>query len=138
MITTHGFLHITISVTDLERATAFYRDLLGCKVVRQNPIMSFMRTGDDLFVLTKMDNHVKPNIEGELDEITTLFHHAFLIPPEQFDEALETFQARGIPHWNCSGMNHRTFPGRRHFYVQDPDGNAVEITTMLPEEMAQR
>ena len=44
MIQTRGLLHITISVTDLDRATAFYRDMLGCGLIRQNrsKTMSFM------------------------------------------------------------------------------------------------
>ncbi len=32
MIKTQGFLHLTISVTDLDRATAFYQNVLGCKL----------------------------------------------------------------------------------------------------------
>jgi catechol 2,3-dioxygenase-like lactoylglutathione lyase family enzyme len=135
-ITTKGFLHITISVTDLERATAFYRDVLGCTIVNQNPIMTFMKTGDDMFVLTKLENHVRPNAPGPADIDTTLFHHAFLVDDEDYATALEYFRANGIDHFDCSDHKHSTFPGRKHTYIFDPDGNSIELTTFTAEERA--
>ena len=131
MIKTQGFLHITISVTDLDRATAFYRDLLGCELVRQNSkkTMSFMKTGEDHFVLTKLDHHVKLNAPGPLDLHTTLFHHAMIVEPEEFDRAIAHFDANTIEYFVCTDAGHTTFPGRRHVYIEDPDGNAIEIVT---------
>ncbi|MCZ6741913.1 MAG: VOC family protein [Alphaproteobacteria bacterium] len=131
MIKTQGFLHVTISVTDVERATAFYQNLLGCELVRQNTkkTMSFMKTGEDFFVLTKMPNHVKPNLPGPLDLETTLFHHAMIVEPDEWDRAIEYFEAEGIEYYICTGDGHTTFPGRRHAYIQDPDGNCIEIVT---------
>ena len=134
---THGFLHITIGVNDLERSTAFYRDVAGCEVFRKNPIMTFMSSGDAMFVLTKMPNeYVRPNPPGGPSAPSTLFHHAFLIEPERFDETIEEFKAKGIEFWDCRDMDHGSFPGRKHVYVHDPDGNAVEFATMLPGEVA--
>jgi catechol 2,3-dioxygenase-like lactoylglutathione lyase family enzyme len=137
MIKTRGLLHITIGVTDLDRATAFYRDVLGCELIRQNrsKTMSFMRTGDDLFVLTKTGVHQRPNPPGPLDIDNTLFHHAFLVTPDEFDRAMAEFKSRGVEHFDCTPHGHTTFPGRRHVYIMDPDGNAVELATMLPEEV---
>ncbi len=133
---THGFLHITIGVNDLERSTAFYRDVVGCEVVRTNPIMTFMTTGDAMFVLTKMPNaYVRPNPPGDPAAPSTLFHHAFLIEPERFEETIEEFKTKGLVYWDCRDMDHGSFPGRRHVYVHDPDGNAVEFATMLPAEV---
>jgi glyoxylase I family protein len=130
---THGFLHITISVSDLPRAEEFYRDLLGCEVVSRNPIMTFMKTGDDFFVLTKMENHVSPNPPGPAAEPTTLFHHAFLVEDGDFDRAVAHFQANGIDHY-LSDFVHTSFPGRRHVYIFDPDGNSVELTTITVDD----
>ena len=138
MIKTQGFLHLTISVTDLDRATAFYQNVLGCKLVRQNAkhTMSFMQTGDDFFVLTKMPNHVKPNPPGPLDILTTHFHHAMIVEPEEWDRAMEYFEAEGIEHYVCSDAGHTTFPGRRHVYIQDPDGTSIEIVSKPSAEAA--
>jgi catechol 2,3-dioxygenase-like lactoylglutathione lyase family enzyme len=129
MIRTKGFLHITIGVTDLARATEFYTTVLGCELVRQNKIMSFMKTGDDFFVLTKTGSHVMPNPGGPLDLHNTLFHHAMLVEPGAFDAAVRELDARGIEHYDCTADGHTTFPGRRHLYIKDPDGNSIEIAT---------
>ena len=132
MIQTQGFLHITIGVTDLERATAFYRDFLGCELIRQNrsKTMSFMKTGDHLFVLTHTGVHQRPNQDGPLNIDTTLFHHAFLVTDEEFDRAVAYFKANGIECFDCTPHGHTTFPGRRHMYIMDPDRNAVELATI--------
>jgi len=128
-------LHITISVSDLPQAEAFYHDLLGCEIVNRNPIMTFMKTGDDYFVLTKLANHVRPNPPGSAAESTTLFHHAFLVDDAEFDRALAHFRENGIDHY-LSDFVHRSFPGRRHLYIFDPDGNSVELVTMISAELA--
>jgi catechol 2,3-dioxygenase-like lactoylglutathione lyase family enzyme len=139
MIKTKGFLHLTISVTDVERAAAFYQDVLGCELVRMNTkkTMAFMKTGEDFFVLTHMPNHVKPNLPGPLDLVTTLFHHAMIVEPDEWDRALEYFEAEGIEYYICTDAGHTTFPGRRHVYVQDPDGNSIEIVSTSSLEAAQ-
>jgi catechol 2,3-dioxygenase-like lactoylglutathione lyase family enzyme len=136
MIQTQGFLHITIGVTDLDRATAFYRDMLGCELIRQNgkKTMSFMKTGDDLFVLTHTGVHQRPNQKGPVNIDTTLFHHAFLVTPAELDSALDHFKANGIEYFDCTPHGHTTFPGRRHVYIMDPDGNSVELATTITGE----
>ena len=130
-----GFLHITIAVSDLERSTAFYRDVVGCEIVNQypidDPIMTFMKTGEDHFVLTKLDGSVAPNPPGDPDIESTMFHHAFLVDDADFDRAIVDFQAAGIPYF-LSDFKHGTFPGRRHVYIHDPDRNSVELATTLP------
>src|SRR5271169_729145 len=108
MIQTKGFLHITIGVTDLDRATTFYRDILGCELVRRNPKMSFMKTGEDFFVLTRTGMHVAPNPDGPPAENNTLFHHAMLIEPEQFDNVVGYLKERGIAYKDCTAQGHST------------------------------
>lgn len=130
-IHTKGFLHITIGVTDLDRATTFYQDVLGCELVRRNPIMSFMKTGADFFVLTKTGIHVSPNPEGPPALGNTLFHHAMLIDAEQYDNAVSYLKDHDIPFHDCTAAGHSTFPGRRHIYIKDPDGNSIELATSL-------
>jgi catechol 2,3-dioxygenase-like lactoylglutathione lyase family enzyme len=129
LIRTKGFLHITIGVTDLDRATAFYQNVLGCELVRRNPIMSFMKTGEDFFVLTNTGMHVPPNPDGPVGIDNTLFHHAMLVERDQFDKAAEWLTERGIPHHDCTPDGHTTFPGRRHMYIKDLDGNSIELVT---------
>jgi glyoxylase I family protein len=129
MLRTKGFLHITIGVTDLDRATDFYQNVLGCELVRKNPIMSFMKTGDDFFVLTVTGTHVPPNPEGEPVLENTLFHHAMIIDNLAFEDVISELTSRGIATWDCSGTGQTTFPNRRHVYIKDPDGNSIELVT---------
>jgi catechol 2,3-dioxygenase-like lactoylglutathione lyase family enzyme len=138
MVKARGFLHITISVADVARSTAFYRDMLGCEIIHQNPIMTFMRTGDDQFVLTQLDHHVSPNSPGPPDQETTLFHHAFLVDDDDFERAVKTLPRDGVSSWECTERGHTTFPGRRHLYFHDPDGNSIELATLLPTDRAAR
>ena len=90
-----------------------------------------MKTGDDLFVLTKTGVHTYPNHPGPLDIVTTLFHHAFLVEPDELDRALAYFDDNGIEYYDCTPHGHTTFPGRRHVYIMDPDGNSVELATTV-------
>ncbi len=130
MIEPKQILHFTIGVTDLDRATDFYRNILGCTLVRQNRrhTMSFMEAGGDFFVLTSTGRHVSPNGPGD-----TEFHHAFVVAPEAYDEAVAFLEGEGIellwPKAKAEGPDtqHNTFPGR-HIYFHDPDGNGLEIT----------
>lgn len=136
MVKTRGFLHITISVANLARATAFYRDVLGCTILHENRIMTFMQTGADKFVLTQLDHHVSPNLPGPPDHDTTLFHHAFLVDDADYERAVTTLKRDGVDTWDCTDMGHTTFPGRRHIYFQDPDGNSIELVTLVPTDRA--
>ncbi|MEE8562939.1 MAG: VOC family protein, partial [Alphaproteobacteria bacterium] len=93
MIEPKAILHFTIGVTDLDRATAFYQDILGCSLLHQNRrhTMSFMEAGGDSFVLTATGRHVAPNGPGD-----TAFHHAFVVAPEAYDDAVAHLEANGI------------------------------------------
>ena len=64
----------------------------------------------------------------------TPFHHAFLVDEDDYQRAVATLEREGIATWNCTAMRHTTYPGRRHIYFNDPDGNSVELATLLPGE----
>ena len=132
---TEGILHITISVTDMDRAKAFYEDIVGFETYHMNPrgTMCFMNAGRNVVVLTSMPNHVSPNPDG-LDIHGTLFHHAFIVDHEEFDRVMAHFAANDIPVFVCDDINHAAVPGFRHAYIKDPDGNAIEIAGRIPEE----
>jgi len=134
MIRTKGFLHITIGVTDLHRATEFYKNVLCCELVRSNRHMSFMKTGDDFFVLTATGMHTPPNPDGPPRQGNTLFHHAMIVEADQFDDVAAWLDSHGVVYDDCTAHGHTTFPGRRHLYIKDPDGNSIELATEpIPE-----
>ena len=59
MLKTHGVLHFSLPVTDLDRSRKFYEGLLGMKVVEQSARMVFLQTGDDYLILAKGDRVAK-------------------------------------------------------------------------------
>lgn len=122
MIKTKGILHFTLPVSDLERSTAFFTKLLGCELLTRNPVMSFLKCGDDFFILAKSEVPLAdPNAPGQ-----TRIHHAFLVDHDAFEEAMTMLKANGI---KIMRLEHRTtgaFTGRQ-FYFHDPDRNAIEL-----------
>jgi len=91
MLKTHGVLHFSLPVTDLDRSRKFYEGLLGMKVVEQSPRMVFLRTGDNYFILAKGREPLKFDSAQ-----TTPVHHAFKVKPEEFDSSIEFLKQNGV------------------------------------------
>ena len=121
--------HVVLRVADLERAKAFYRDVLGCPVEKWQPELGLLqlRAGAALIDLVTLDG--KLGLEGGAGpgaEGHNLDH--FCVRLERFDEvALRAHLA-----------NHGIAPGdvvQRYgaegtgpsLYIKDPDGNTVEL-----------
>lgn len=91
-----GFSHLVLEVADVDRAEAFYRDVLGLDPVGRDLLnepaphaVLRMNTGQ-LVVLLKVD---KPEPRREN---TSSIHHAFLLTMEQYKAAQERFKAAGF------------------------------------------
>jgi catechol 2,3-dioxygenase-like lactoylglutathione lyase family enzyme len=121
MIRTHGVLHFTIPVKDLDRSESFYREILGMQRVRRNDHMVFMQSGDDSFVLTYSENPIDPNAGDKHD-----IHSAFRVTPEEYDRAKKFLADKGIPIIKEEDRLKGTFQGRSA-YFHDPDRNVIEI-----------
>ena len=121
LVQAKGILHFTISCRDRHKSAALYRDLLGCEILRISDKFAFMKCGEQHFVLWDTPDHVPPQPpEG------THFHHAFVVDPADFDRARSEIEKRGLKILKYETTGHRSFPGR-HLYVQDYDGNGIEI-----------
>ena len=121
MIKTHGVLHFTIPVKDLDRSEKFYKELFGFERVRRNKHMIFMQSGNDNFVLTYSERPVDPNpIDG------TAVHSAFRVTSEEYDSAMKFLATKGIKILKEKDRDTGTFQGRSA-YFEDPDRNVLEI-----------
>ena len=76
MLKTHGVLHFSLPVTDLDRSRKFYEGPLGMKVVEQSARMVFLQTGDDYIILAKGSEPLRYDSSQ-----STPVHHAFKIKP---------------------------------------------------------
>lgn len=121
MINTHGVLHFTIPVKDMDRAEKFYKDVFGFERVRRNKHMIFMQSVNDNFVLTYSENPVDPNpVDG------TAIHSAFRVTPQEYDRAMKFLAEKGIKILKEEDRDSGTFQGRSA-YFEDPDRNVLEI-----------
>jgi catechol 2,3-dioxygenase-like lactoylglutathione lyase family enzyme len=121
MLKTHGVLHFSLPVTDLDRSRYFYEQLLGMKVIEQSPRMVFLQTGDDYLILAKGNEALKYDSSK-----STPVHHAFKIEPEDFQPSIEFLRKNGVEVFNIENRNQGVFWGPQAYFL-DPDGNKLEI-----------
>jgi catechol 2,3-dioxygenase-like lactoylglutathione lyase family enzyme len=122
--------HLVLRVRDLDRSEAFYRDLLGCEVVRRRDDLGLrhLRAGASMIDLV--------SVEGKLGarggaaagrEGRNLDHLCLRIEP--FDEAaiLAHLAAHGLaPHAPASNNFGAEGEGLS-LYFEDPEGNTIEL-----------
>ncbi len=114
-----GLDHIVLKVADMDRAIAFYCDVLGASIEREIESLGMvqMSTGASLIDLVPQNETVSSH---------NMEHFALTIDP--FDEVaiFEHLEAHGI----------KTEPAARRYgakgfgpsiYINDPDGNMVEL-----------
>ena len=121
MLKTHGVLHFSLPVTDLDRSRKFYEGLLGMKVVEQSARMVFLQTGDDYLILAKGIEPLKYDSPQ-----STPVHHAFKVKPEDFESSIDELRKNGVEVFNIEDRNQGVFWGPQAYFL-DPDGNKLEI-----------
>jgi catechol 2,3-dioxygenase len=123
--------HVHLRVADLDRAIAFYRDILGFPLnLRYGEEAAFLGAGG-------YHHHIGLNVWDSKGASppppghTGLYHAAFLYPDRAaLVTVLKRVKAAGIP-----------FDGAAHHgvstavYLRDPDGNGVELYFDLPDAL---
>ena len=124
--------HVALTVKNVERSVAWYRDVLGLErryedVWGRTPAMMFAgETGIALFQSEKSD----PNPGPENINTTVMRHLAFQVDRRNFDRAQVEFSARGIPFtFEDHDISHS-------IYFHDLDGYEIELTTYEVDEAA--
>ena len=100
MLKTHGLLHFSLPVTDLDRSRKFYESVLGMKVIEQSPRMVFLQTGDDFLILAKGNEPLKYDSAK-----TTPVHHAFKVKPDEFQSSIDDLRKNGVEVFNIEERN---------------------------------
>lgn len=118
---------MALRVTDLDKSQVFYRDVIGLDVMKRFDHAVFFRVADGYAghtaILALFDRKVP--VEQTL---TTMDHIAFTIALADYEAERQRLEQLGVPivmathewvHW-------------RSLYVQDPDGNQVELVCYDP------
>ena len=124
-----GLDHVVLRVRDIDRALAFYRDVLGCALERSLEDFGLyqLRAGRSLIDLVPVESELgrmggaPPGSDGR-----NMDHFALAIVP--FDpEALRAhLEAHGIAMGEVARRYGAEGQGPS-IYIEDPDGNTVEL-----------
>ncbi|MBM3514695.1 MAG: VOC family protein [Alphaproteobacteria bacterium] len=114
--------HVVLRVADRDRALAFYRDMLGCRIERDRPDIGLiqLRAGE-----SQIDLVFGKGSPG-LPDAANMDHFCVRIDP--FDES--AIRARLARHGIASGPVAQRFGADGtgpSMYIHDPDGNVIEL-----------
>jgi catechol 2,3-dioxygenase-like lactoylglutathione lyase family enzyme len=117
-----GVSELVLEVVDLEAAEAFYAGALGLPVVERWP------NRDAIWVMAGDRTRIglwRPQVGLERGRGGIHVHFAMHIPDEEYDAAVARLREQGLE------VAEHEFPPEhgRAAYVDDPDGNVVEIWT---------
>ena len=124
-----GIDHVVLLVGDMERATRFYTDVLGCDLDNDLPQygMRQLRAGAALIDLVDINSKegawAKPEVAGgrNVDHIALGLGHA---EPEAVRRHLAGHGVEIIEEGERTGALGDTLS----FYIRDPDGNQIELS----------
>ena len=119
-----GIAHFSIPVSDVEKSTKFYTEIVGCKFLSARPDkkITFLDAGGVCVLLIKRPGPInRAPLEGS-DGV----HHAFLIDADEYQSAVEMLRAKGVEIFFEEDRRGGVIDGPR-VYFRDPDGNALEF-----------
>ncbi len=126
-----GLHHLTAICRDLQRTTAFYRDLLGLSLVREGTsdddpdARHFWFSAGDGGAGTLISFLEYPDLEPGVVGVGSVQHFALAGDSAEEQEAWRDYlRSRGV---ECTEVFERG--GFRSIYLRDPDGHIVEIAT---------
>lgn len=116
--TVSGFAELTLEVRDRAAMERFYGEVLGLPVLAKEDDRTWLAAGD-----TSRLGLWLPGEKEFGDEGGRHVHYAYSATPEQLDALASRLEERGIDH--RGPIEHDG--GDRSLYLEDPEGNVVEI-----------
>jgi catechol 2,3-dioxygenase-like lactoylglutathione lyase family enzyme len=128
MIAIRNIDHVVIRAADIDRALAFYCDVLGCREVRRVESIGLiqLRAGSAMIDLIDAHENPPPDGPGNMDH--------FALRLESFDET--ELRAHLAAHGIDAGPLEQRFGAEGtgpSLYIEDPDGNTVELKGPSPD-----
>lgn len=110
--------HITYNVKDKDAALKWYQDILGLKQIPK------MVNSDHLYWLQLPSGAMVHIIENQDAPSAPSHHTAFEV--DDIEAARDALVGKGIETTDIQTRN----DGQRAFYINDPDGNRIELCTI--------
>ena len=123
MVAIKSMVHFSIPVSDVERSTRFYTEIVGCRhlaTVAQGT-MAFLDAAGTCLILVKRD----PPINLRLEDHGGV-HHSFGIAHDEYPAALDHLRANGVAITFEEDRRGGIVNGPRA-YFHDPDGTVLEF-----------
>jgi catechol 2,3-dioxygenase len=118
---------VRLRVGDLDRLAAFYDRAIGLRLLERSPSEAILGTGDGR-VLVELEGD--PSAPARPSRSTGLFHQAILVPSRaDLAVALRRVTEAG---WSFSGASDHLVS--EALYLDDPEGNGIEIYRDRPRE----
>jgi glyoxylase I family protein len=119
-----GVAHFSIPVSDVDRSTKFYIEIVGCKFLSQRPdkAITFLDAGGVCVLLIKRPGPINKRPLDMSDGV----HHAFMVDAAEYQAAVDNLHAEGIEVFFEEDRRGGTIDGPRA-YFRDPDGTALEF-----------
>lgn len=124
-----GIDHIVLRVADLELMLAFYCEVLGCTVEKEQPGLGLtqLRAGRSIIDLVTLDGALgRKGGAGPGEEGRNLDHFCLTVAP--YDEGVLTahLAGHGVEVLEA-GLRYGAEGEGPSLYVRDPEGNVVEL-----------
>ncbi len=122
MVDILGVAHFSIAVSDVEKSTEFYRDIVGCRHLSTVPDgrLSFLDAGGVCVILAKQDAPINPVLADHGG-----VHHSFAVDSDAYQAALDHLRANDIEVFFEEDRQGGVVNGPRA-YFRDPDGTVLE------------
>ena len=117
-MTVSGIVELTLEVRDLQALETFYADVFGLRVLKREDDRVWLACGESARLGLWLPGEKEFGDEGGRH-----VHFAFSAEPGTLDALAERLSARGVP-----SRGPEEHPGGdRSLYVEDPEGNVVEV-----------
>lgn len=127
-----GLGEIALRVADLDTMQDFYQRVIGLDLMRRFPSAAFFRIAPGVAghtqVLALFDRGAEPDYRGLEAATTTVDHLAFGIALKDYEPELARLRALGL---DVTTTTH-AWVQWRSLYVDDPEGNQVELVCFDP------
>ena len=122
--------HVVLRVRNPRTSIAFYRDVLGCKVVRERPDLGLIhiRAGASMIDLVDVDGELgRRGGAAPGQDAHNVDHVCLRVDPFDETSLRQHLMARGMVPIGPASRNFGAEGDGLSLYIRDPDGNTVEL-----------